>query len=338
MAALPRTKSLNVKARIGNAIGGRSAFTLVELLVVIAIIGILVSLLLPAVNSAREAARRAACLNNLHQLGLAVINYHDTFQAMPMGTYRRTEGGGRPEYQTNQASWIARSLPFLEEQSLFDQIDWNQEPGDQGLNIPVMGAGLSVVRCPTDSADLLDLDWVSDGGHPLKDYAPTNYVVCIGDTDESHLYTGVFGINSNTRIRQITDGTSKTMIISECKIADPFVRYYGAFSPYQSCLAGTARDVKRLTVEPRGFSWFYAQVNQAWNYNTILTPNDSLTTNHECQMWSDRTVLAARSRHPGGVQVAMCDGAVRFVTEDIEYDAWRVLGTIQDGEVATESF
>ena len=332
MAAHPECNCLPNAPQLKRA---RCGFTLVELLVVIAIIGILVTLLLPAVNSAREAARRAACSNNIRQLCLAVLNYHGANQVMPMGSYRRFEGPGRPPWQTNQLSWIARCLPFLEEQSLYDQIDWNLEPGDQGVNVPVMGARLAIVRCPSDNEELLQLEWISDGGHPLKAYGPTNYVVCIGDTDESEPgeFTGVFGFNSSTRIHQITDGTSKTMLISECKIADPFVRYYGSLGPYTSCLAGTARDVARLTVEPRGFSWFYAQVNQSWNYNTILTPNDPLTTNHECQMWSDRTVLAARSRHVGGVQVALADGAVRFIEDTIDYDAWRVLGTFEDGEV-----
>ena len=308
-------------------------FTLVELLVVIAIIGILIALLLPAVQSAREASRRTGCVNNLHNLGLAMHGYADTHGVMPMGTHRRPSGGGRPPWQTNQASWIARVLPYLEEVELHDRIDWDLEPGDQGVNVDVMGVHLDIVRCPSDPIHEIKLEWISDGGHPLGAFAPTNYVVCMGDNDDAWIYTGVFGINSDTRIGQITDGTSQTMMISECKIAEPLVKYYGSLTGYHKCLAGTSRNTSRYNVEPRGFSWFYAQVNQSWNYNTILTPNDTVASKHECQMWSEKTTLAARSRHVGGVNVALADGSVRLVADEVDYDIWQYLGHMRDGQI-----
>ncbi|MDC0935044.1 DUF1559 domain-containing protein [Pirellulales bacterium] len=316
--------------------GQRRGFTLVELLVVIAIIGVLVALLLPAVQSAREAARRTGCVNNQHNLALALLNYEGANGRFPMGSQRRMEGGGNSPWKTNQAGWIARILPQLEQQALYDQIDFDLESGDQGVNIPVMGTHLEVVRCPSDPKELIREEWISDGGHPLAAFAPTNYVVCIGDEDDAFLYTGIFGMNSTTRVGQVTDGLSNTMMVSECKLGDPMIKYYGS-SRYHQCLAGSAPKISTYNVEPRGFSWFYAQVAQSWNYNTILTPNDSLTTNHECQMWSDKTAFAARSRHPGGVNVAMGDGSVRFVVDQIDYDAWQYLGVMQDGETTGDA-
>ena len=262
--------------------------------------------------------------------------YNDAHGVLPMGTHRRLTGGGLPEYQTNQASWIARLLPYLEETALYDQIDFEIEPGDSGPNVQVMGTPLQIVRCPSDAVDDVQLEWISDGGHPLSMYAPTNYVVCMGDTDEAHFYTGIFGINSMTKFGQITDGTSSTMMISECKIADPFIRYYGSLGRYTQCLAGAAPNISTYNVEPRGFSWFYAQVAQSWNFNTILAPNDALASNHECQMFSDQTVLAARSRHPGGVNVAMADGSARFVTDSVDYDTWQYMGAMQDDQIVGE--
>jgi len=312
--------------------------------VVIAIIGTLVALLLPAVQSAREAARRGACVNNSHNLALAVLNFEAANGFMPMGTHRRASGVPPPPWQTNQISWIARVLPYLEQMSLYDQIDFEIEPGDKPVgpdgpnpNVVLMGAPLDIVRCPSDAGTERLEGWITDGGHSIGDYAPTNYVACMGDNDDAWLYTGMFGINSDTRIGQITDGTSNSMMLSECKIADPFIKYYGN-GLYFKCRTGTARDIPTDTyqVEPRGFSWFYAQVNQAWNYNTFLTPNDPLVTNHECQMWSEKTSFAARSRHPGGVNVALGDGSVRFVVDEVDYDTWQYLGAIQDGEPVGE--
>lgn len=315
-------------------------FTLVELLVVIAIIGILIALLLPAVQAAREAARRMQCANNLKQFGLAMHNYHAALASFPPGTLRRYDDPNQFHTSTSCIAWIARLLPYLEQQALADRIDWKAEPGNQGDNLEVMAVELAVARCPSDRRTT-----------PLEGFAPTNYVVCIGNTDVGRSgalgadVRGMFGINSDTRIADVTDGTSNTMMIAECKVNEPWAARYGNdHSGYFACLAGTAPDVSDnvvidggLTPAPRGYSWFFGQRNQAWSYSTRMAPNDPTTNNHECERYTDYGTFAARSRHPGGVQVAMADGSVRFVSESLAIELWQALGSLGGGE-QTEPF
>ena len=129
----------------------RSGFTLVELLVVIAIIGILVALLLPAVQAVRESARRAQCMNNLRQLGLACLTFENAYEKLPPGTVRTdlSNGGG---INATTPTWIARILPFLEQSNIYDKIDWNQLPGHEGANAALLNIPLAIVRCPSDGA------------------------------------------------------------------------------------------------------------------------------------------------------------------------------------------
>jgi prepilin-type N-terminal cleavage/methylation domain-containing protein/prepilin-type processing-associated H-X9-DG protein len=320
----------------------RNGFTLVELLVVIAIIGVLVALLLPSIQAAREAGRRAQCLNHVKQLSLGLLNYESTNNAFPPGSERNWESP--TPWNTNQVSWIGRILPFLEQQALYDRIDFTLEPGDTGVNVEVQRTWLQAVLCPSD--EKLN-GWSGYRGEHTEVAANTNYVVCVGSNDEvtkeydanrhRRGYNGIFGYNSDTRIAEITDGLSNTMAVSECMVNNPRVHYYGGSGNYFGCLAGTAKDIAGSeNVEPRGFSWFFAQVMQSWAFNTILAPNDSLTTNHECQRWSDQAALAARSHHPGGVNVGFADGSTTFIQEGIDILVWRGLSTKDWEEVTGE--
>ena len=281
MLAYPHCDRANSRRTTRRASNG---FTLVELLVVIAIIGILVALLLPAVQAAREAARRTECLNNVKQLSLALFSYEDSFKVFPMGT-RRDFDHPKP-WDTNQASWIARILPYFEEQVLYDQIDWVIAPGNRGDNVPVMQSPLPTVRCPSDSSLREDGGWSGYSGAGVADYAPTNYVACVGGNDNTieeyhektnpNGYDGIFGINSTTRLSQISDGTSHTLAVSECLINNPHVYYYGGSGTYFSCVTGSAPPITGPgNVEPRGFSWFFAQVDplqlsRRWTLWSIL--------------------------------------------------------------------
>jgi len=307
----------------------RHGFTLVELLVVIAIIGILIALLLPAVQAAREAARRAQCTNNLKQFCLGLHNYHSTYATFPTGAMR-SYGSGVESWNTSMISWIPRTLPYCEQDVIASQIDWTVWPGTSGNpNTQLRAEELTICRCPSDF-----------GLTPTPGFGPTNYVVCIGDAQESQLPSeGVFGINSFTRIAQILDGTSNTMGISECMINEPWVkRYEGDTGGYAACLAGTDPDISgnvSIGNQARGFSWFFAQRNCSWTYSTQFRPNDRLSKNHECENWTTTGVFAARSRHPGGVNVAFCDGSTSFVSETVDFVIWRALGSHQGEEVVS---
>ena len=308
-----------------------SAFTLVELLVVITIIALLVALLLPAVQAAREAARRGQCTNNLRQFGIGLANYESTHGCLPPGAVRRyvftggsltTDGSS-----TSMIGWIPRVMAFMEQDAVISQVNWEIEPGTSGNNGKLMAKNLPVCRCPSDTA------LVAQSG-----YGPTNYVACVGSEDFVFpgYFSGVFGINSFTSFAQVSDGLSQTMCLSECKVGAPWTKRYGNTGDtvgYNACLTGTDSDVTtNVLTSPRGYSWFFAAVNQAWSYSTWFRPNDPLVKNHECEMNSYRGRFAARSYHPGGVNVTLGDGSVRFVTDMIDATTWTSLGTRAKGE------
>ena len=305
----------------------KRGFTLVELLVVIAIIGILVALLLPAIQAAREAARRAQCTNNLKQIALAVHNYHDTFNAFPPGSVRSSNIPNVNSWSTQHLSWLARILPFMEQQAIFDQIDWarlqswNHAPGNTLRNID-----LACYRCPSDFSD----------ARCSSSWAPTNYVGN-GGARAGHAYTtantrGMFWDVHNTdamaaRMSDITDGTSTTLMASECKINEPWV--CRGSCTYSACITGTDGVTRTSNEEGgRGYSWYRAYGGWEYLFNTILPINDPLTANHECMSGSQDGAYAARSRHPGGVNVAMADGSTKFVSENLALDVWRAASTI----------
>lgn len=343
----------------------RKGFTLIELLVVIAIIAILIALLLPAVQQAREAARRSTCKNNLKQLGLALHNYHDVY-----GMFVLRRGGTNGTYGTTNSgrlSGYVGLLPYMDQAPLYNKIaagdathapfgnqPWQGWPGVWNVTIPMF-------RCPSD-------------GLNSQLERTQNYMFCLGDSAENINGTssrGMFPSNRGTRIRDITDGTSNTIAMSE------HVR--AAYSPDVSNASRRRVEGIAMGQAPRtnpgacmtlasGSGWLSGTSvkgmhgTSLWDgqaercaFNTILPPNGpSCAEGTNVNADSTHAALAPSSLHVGGVHVLMADGAVRFVSENIDtgdlsqsspsatsgaaspYGTWGSLGTKSSGEVIGE--
>ena len=277
--------------------GPRAAFTLIELLVVIAIIGILVALLLPAVQAAREAARRAQCSNNLKQIVLALHNYQDALGAFPPGTV----DFGVP--QSQEWGWGVFLLPFMEQGPLYRQLAPSQRRFVELLMDPVdrqlCQVPLSTFRCPSDTTPPLlentqqprDLDGVAPVGLDFFG-ATSNYIGVTGFWDIGVLPSnGVFGPNSKVKFRDIIDGTSHTFAVGERD-------FY--------CAAGTWAGVRDARASgPRGADYALGRISYKMNaVKNVGNPSC-------CQAFS--------SSHPNGAHFALCDGSVRFVSENIRF-------------------
>jgi prepilin-type N-terminal cleavage/methylation domain-containing protein len=301
------------------------AFTLVELLVVIAIIGVLVALLLPAVQSAREAARRTQCLNNIKQLALAVHNFHDTNLRFPANGSKFTQGSGT--CCTDKSwSWIARSLPYFEQNPLFMEagIDDKSMTGNPSIakNIKTLFCPSDVALLATNSPSTTRSDAQLWGNAPT---ALTNYkgvtganwcwgnwpfVGTNGNCDcfyqnGTGLGDGVFfrtDILFRQRMAEVTDGTSNTLMIGEDV-------------PYFSAWAG----------------WAYA--NHAVG-TCAIPPNVNLDKKFGiAPTWNWENTYSFRSRHASGLQFGLVDGSVRFLRDNIDLDVYRAASTTQGGEV-----
>ena len=324
----------------------RKGFTLIELLVVIAIIAILIALLLPAVQQAREAARRTQCKNNLKQIGLALHNYHDTYSVLPPGRIRNTYAGITDAWYTGNIAWAPRILAQIEQANIFATINWNLGQGTSGTDghggvngVSPTGARRQILpafRCPSDPGTG-GVPWTTPAGvrvtgaTPNAGYASGNYVGNVGTSTRLNANPpGIFGQNSRTKFRDITDGTSNTMAVSEVVIG--FYREGTNDTANNTVCSTGAKDTN--STRQAGYSWFYAYFPQAAFFSTFLGPNNKLSV--DCGVNSDRVNQAARSMHIGGVQAVLCDGSVRFVSENIDMGTWSNLGNKSDGNVLGE--
>jgi len=288
----------------------RIGFTLVELLVVIAIIGVLIALLLPAVQQAREAARRMSCSNNLKQLGLAVHNYHDTFGTLPSGWI---EANGDMLH-----SWGTLVLPFIEQDNLYENMkpDFGNQESDNGVD--KAGALLDAFRCPSSN-----LPERSDDGYGTSNYNANFGGTFVADTDEG----GLFKPNSGFRFRDITDGTSNTILIGE---VEGDSRTDNAGFPVWAQISGSG-SARRWQVAS------YGHINKPINFGLTASGCEA----GECDE-------SYQSRHPGGAQFVLADASVRFIPETIETGtrmpwaadpvdgAWLKLCLRNDGQVIGE--
>jgi prepilin-type N-terminal cleavage/methylation domain-containing protein/prepilin-type processing-associated H-X9-DG protein len=330
----------------------RRGFTLVELLVVIAIIGILVALLLPAVQAAREAARRAQCTNNLKQIGLAIQNHHDSKGALPPGRNRTMDDGMGLCFTA-----YAYLLPYLEAQSLYETIDFTANPDVPPQ--PAVGQTIAYFLCPTDAGNVAQQLQAGAAVHNYPLNTGTTFPVSPRNPS-GVLVTGIFYENSRINWRDVLDGTSMTVCIGETirsvpgQGENPTGVWDGTPTNGFVLTAGNdnASTGPELTAYPsqcsaggklqqtRGSKWLYGAPGHSM-YNHIRAPNDAGVdcrgglphSNRTNEHW-DRLShnIAARSRHPGGVNALFCDGHVQFVQSAVSTAVWQAAGSRQGGE------
>ena len=303
----------------------RRGFTLIELLVVIAIIGVLIALLLPAVQAAREAARRAQCTNNLKQIGIALHNYHDSLGSFPLGTI--IDAPGWPNEPSLRTPWSFHILPYLEQGNLGDAINFElgiAGPGWSGSNahLSIVAIRVDVYNCPSDTPQVFLADW-----RPKYNYGANWGNTNLGQTnigdpsvDGIRYLDAPFSVNTVAGMRDFRDGTSGSILVSEV---------------LQASEIGDMRS-----------EWWN---DTDCNFMTRTTPNSSVPDfvpaycvshperNEPCVVgggWAD-LYMGSRSRHPGGVLSLFGDGSVRFIKESIALQTWRALGSMQGGEVVS---
>ena len=313
----------------------RRAFTLIELPVVIAIIGVLIALLLPAVQSAREAARRAECTNNLKQMGLALHNYESALGSFPSGqisvlvdpTWKLPAGNCSAASAELGPGWglFALMTPYLEQASLSDALNFSLTIPD-AANATARAVRISTYLCPSDpgptSVAVYDCgDPASSAATPiplLNDAAPSSYVGCLGGGNKNHPdplcgcyewqpFNGSFHRNSSIRVAEVTDGTSNTTGIGERD---------GEFVP--SIWAGVLPGAETLYNPNEGLGC------KRWRpaLTAIVVHSRQYTINSK-----DASPAAFHSAHPGGGVFLCLDGSVRFLKESIALDTMRALAT-----------
>lgn len=321
----------------------RHAFTLVELLVVIAIIGILVALLLPAVQAAREAARRMSCGNNLKQMGLALHNYHDTYKAFPPSAL--LPNGATADSFSPQA----RLLSFLEQENLQDLIDWNISYASQPV---VTKQRIATYVCPSDVGDRERPDGA------LTHY-PLSYGINVGtwfvfDPTSRTGGNGIASPNGRINFASVTDGTSNTLAFGEVKAWTPYLRDGGTPNGLGIAIPSTPAAVVAYGGNFRPDSghteWVDGRAHQT-GFTGTFPPNTKVIYNnggkdYDVDFNSSRegktinlttyAVVTSRSYHPGGTQVGLVDGSVRFAAETVDLSVWRGYATRNGGEVPGE--
>ena len=338
----------------------RPAFTLVELLVVIAIIGILVALLLPAVQAAREAARRMSCSNNSKQLGLALHNYHDTFKVFPANMDGSSNGPNQSGGQWNQfrisMSWIVHTLPFIEQGPLFNQFDFTKDPQgkfvDNPQNRPLRQTVIAGLACPSSphpnplpNRGQIDYEftagWEVSGGRTdykgNMGYVWTGWRDCLATTSPFGTQTagwvdagtpassvpngGLFFFNGSVKIAQIIDGTANTVAVFED------ANWYGGTSNTPSTAYTSEYGMTGLWVAPLGAA------------NTIDGPINAFPPQPTAAGMGynlrDPRGTNWSSMHPGGGMCTMADGSVQFVTQTIDMNVLKAIASRNGGESQT---
>lgn len=288
----------------------RSAFTLIELLVVIAIIAILVALLLPAVQQAREAARRSTCKNNLKQLGIALHNYHDTYRVMPPGFVNQGPGGGSADQAYNWA-WSAHILPFIEQGPLYDQLQVGDqrvvEVADTAAGRNLLNTPIAALRCPSDIGPDVNTNGNRDIAPAVLpnttnavDVMTSNYIANNSSgrlRPQLDVADGLFNRDSKYRFRDIVDGTSNTIAFGERAWELQGVALWAAIALVQDGNVGSQDN------------WGLVE-----GHGSGEPPINCTQTGNP---WCRR---GYSSLHRGGAQFVMADGGVRFISENINHN------------------
>jgi prepilin-type processing-associated H-X9-DG protein len=315
--------------------GIRWGFTLVELLVVIGVLAMLIGLLLPAIQAARESARRIGCQNNLKQIGIALASYEATKWVNPFGV-----GGGGPLGYVPRWSPHSQLLSSLEQTALFNSLNfggipWTHNPQFSPPNVTALKVRVAVFLCPSDTDQIDD----ALGHNSYRASAGTEpYDLRDDSPDHTGRNTGAFWYQSAVRTMAIRDGTSQTAMFSErCLgvLVHPDIRadYYVTDPSISACARATpgltARYVNRL--QQSGGRWadgamFYTR------YHGILAPNQP-SCNFGSDDWNGQQIVTATSRHPGGVNLMLADGSARFVRDTINPEVWKAVSTISGGEI-----
>ncbi len=299
----------------------RRGFTLVELLVVIAIIGVLVALLLPAVQAAREAARRAQCTNHLKQWGLAIQNYHGTYETLPPGQLSYFDKyGARMRHGYPPFLW-----PYIEQQTLYEQYDWSVPYWNQAINEPLIVVQLPVYFCPSDRVGMwIEANHQRSRGNYVLNWGNTTFLQSVDVTPEflQSPWARVDSPTSQERqyaFRQITDGLSNTLLMSESLQAaeDTLFDFRGDIFNDDFCSAqfmtrnSPNTGVDRMVCDPD----YLDNPAPCFNSHSI-----------------GENTASARSNHPGGVNVLVADASTHFVSDSIDLILWQALSSMAGDE------
>jgi prepilin-type N-terminal cleavage/methylation domain-containing protein/prepilin-type processing-associated H-X9-DG protein len=299
-------------------------FTLIEVLVVIAIIGLLIALLLPAVQSAREAARGLQCKNNQRQLGLALHGYHDVNGSFPPGLLNSAWPPTGPDFE--RRSWMPTILPYIEQQALYDRIESYMLSGrGYPWYAPDTSSAISTVVCPSDPAGPKTY---GVGGTPVSEGFHGNYALCLGSTvlNPANDLTGtrrdgLFFALSRVRIGEVLDGTSQTLMGGEIVVVRDFDDRADTRGRYLDALHG---GTLFTTLRPPNTG-----VGDKCDY-CIAIPRAP------CQpLGGDQIAHYLRSYHPGHVNALFGDGSVRHIADGIDPNMYKSLGTRAGGEVVS---
>ncbi len=305
-------------------------FTLIELLVVIAIIAVLVALLLPAVQQAREAARRSQCRNNLKQFGIAMHGYHERANMLPPAA--RTGPGSPypgPGAWYDDFGWLPMIQADMDQAGIYEafnfDVSYSNAANDTARRMPRF-----VIGCPSDMSPTKN-EWTSNTWARWRG----NYVVNAGNTTyDGRTKAGVtfggapFGIRQSASFRDITDGLSETLMMSEVlAIGDTGTGWGGPISEVTHSVGGQTFN-----------AWLTPNSLTRDDVTRLCFPAGTLPDHPGCNMvgTTEEQSFAARSRHTGGVHVLMCDGATRFVTNNIDIGVWRAISTARGNEIAGE--